>query len=224
MIRSGFQQQGGLSVAQPTPAVPAAPVNATPSVQDSLDVLDKVLTEVEQARAVTAPTSVAGDQLGSQSVSPAVSQPAPQPAFDPVSPVIPQVVDQATDTLNSGYTGTTAKESAAASPQAVEMATGVQYVETEKSPEIPVEVESYLQKVEQEDIQLPDEIVIADQTQTPLASHYVRQPVIVLPITPEVEAAGASKSPVTSVRWLVEFSRKLMKMFTGKVIYREVPS
>jgi hypothetical protein len=46
--------------------------------------------------------------------------------------------------------------------------------------------------------------------------------VIVLPITPATEDAGERKNPKWSIRWLVEWSRKLMKAFSGKIIYREV--
>jgi len=47
------------------------------------------------------------------------------------------------------------------------------------------------------------------------------KPVIILPITPEVEAVGAKKGPQWSVRWLVEWSRRLMKMFSGKILYAD---
>lgn len=70
----------------------------------------------------------------------------------------------------------------------------------------------------------PPEVVIADGSQTqPAERNYPAQPVVVLPITPAEEKTGERKNPKFSVRWLVEWSRKLMKMFTGKVVYRPAP-
>lgn len=287
-LRAGYQQQGSFGLVQPQPSAASQPnqfaqtsidpqvtepqIDPTSSIQDNLDVLDQVLTEVEQAKAAQtvvqpalvtpvaqvvpiAPVSpaIATPVISSEAITPDLSatpveavtpviasvgvEPttlsAPAPSIEPMTPtemspigydpsaqVIPQVVSQATDTLNVAYGRPTAKEtSAVTSP--VETATGIQYVEEEKVPEIPVEVESYIQRAEAHADQLPQEIVIADVAQAPLASHYAKQPVIVLPITPEIEAAGAKKGSTNSVRWLVEFSRKIMKMFAGKVIYRD---
>ncbi|MCC6711657.1 MAG: hypothetical protein IT416_04895 [Candidatus Pacebacteria bacterium] len=143
-----------------------------------------------------------------------------------VDQVIPQVVAQTTSTLNPQHPVKSAgsKESAgniSLDQVAIDAARGAQQVETEPTPEIPPEVESYLQKVEQHTNTAPPEIVIADGSNTQPNNHnYPAQPVVVLPITPEIEKQGANKSPKFSVRWLVEWSRKIMKMFSGKVIYR----
>lgn len=226
-LRTGYQQQGGFawkpqaSVTSPaatTPTVLAPPVVAAPALdplQDQLHTLDQVLTEIEQTKATT-----------TSPLTPAEPVVEPAPVVEPVTPlahVVPQVVTQATDTLNVAYGRPAAKETVAATAP-VETAASIQYVEEEKVPEIPVEVESYLHKVEQQEIQLPNEIVIADTTNAPLPQHLPKQPVIVLPITPEIEARGARQNPFQSLRWLVEWSRKIMKMFTGKVVYREVAS
>lgn len=97
---------------------------------------------------------------------------------------------------------------------------GVQVVEQERTPEISPELEKFIQKVEDHQEQLPQEIVIADaQHAGQIAQHAAAQPVIVLPITPELEQVGARKSPRFSLRWLVEWSRKIMKMFVGRVVY-----
>jgi hypothetical protein len=104
---------------------------------------------------------------------------------------------------------------------AVESGQSVQYVEYEPNPELPPEVEGYLNQVEQHADQAPKEIVIADMTQSlPTTHHLPSQPVVVIPITPDVEVLGAKQSPKFSIRWLVEWSHKIMKMFVGKVIYR----
>ena len=175
---------------------PAASINTT---QGQLDVLDQVLTEVEQG--------VLKDQAGV------------------IAQAMPQATLEATDTLNPTQPTASLKEAVAAvSPDIspVEAGAGLQQVEREPSPELPVEVESYLQNVEEHQDQAPDEIVIADGTIQPSVAHPpMKKPVIVLPITAEEEQAGQKKSLHWSIRWLVEWSKKIMKMFSGAVIYRQ---
>ena len=137
-----------------------------------------------------------------------------------------QAVDQATDTLNPQQaTARSAKERVeigkTADNASIDLGGGVQTVEQEKIPEIPVEVESYLQRVEDHHETAPTEVVIADGTSEVPTNNYPSKPVIVLPITQEEEKEGIKKSPKFSFRWLVEFSHKVVKMFTGKVIYRQ---
>jgi len=43
-----------------------------------------------------------------------------------------------------------------------------------------------------------------------------------LPITKKEDKEGRKKSPKYSFRWLVEWSHKIIKVFAGKVIYRQV--
>ncbi len=101
---------------------------------------------------------------------------------------------------------------------------GVQAVEVEKNPEIPVEVESFLHRVEDHTEQAPQEIVIADGTIETTQANYPSMPVVVLPITKKEERQGRRKSPKNSFRWLVEWSHKIIKLFAGKVIYRQQES
>ena len=148
--------------------------------------------------------------------------------------VVPQVIQQTAqstqtpiDTLNPAYaSGTTSKEAPSGitleRPAFDQAGGGIQHVEQEKNVEISPEVESFITKVAEHTDQLPQEIVIADQTSPVPTTKYLATPVIILPITPEIEKAGAKKAPQFSVRWLVEWSRKLMKAFAGRVIYREV--
>ncbi len=112
------------------------------------------------------------------------------------------------------------KERVESGQAVVETGTALQYVEQEKQPEIPPEVEKFVNKVEQEKIEAPQEVVVADQQQATQNQHYAAEPVIVLPITPEVEKKNKRKSPKYSVKWLIEWSQKIVKMFAGKVIYR----
>ena len=137
-----------------------------------------------------------------------------------------QVVDQATDTLNPQQgSSRSAKErietGTSLDTQSIDATGGMQTLEHEKNPEIPVEVESYLQRVEDHHETAPQEVVIADGTHEVSTNNYPSKPVIVLPITESEEREGMRKSPKLSYRWLVEFSHKVIKMFTGKVIYRQ---
>jgi hypothetical protein len=137
-----------------------------------------------------------------------------------------QAVDQATDTLNPQQTvGRSAKErievSSTLDSASIDSGSGVQSIEHERIPEIPVEVESYLQRVEDHHQTAPTEVVIADGTNEVAKNKYPSKPVIVLPITQAEEKEGMKKSTRLSYRWLVEFSHKVVKMFTGKVIYKQ---
>lgn len=142
--------------------------------------------------------------------------------------VAPQATLAATDTLNPTQPiTTTLKEAAAASLDIspIESGAGLQQIEYEQSGELPVEVESYLQKVEETQAQNLGEVVIADGTTTPSIAHPpVKKPVIILPITATEEKAGQKKPLHSSIRWLVEWSKKIMKMFTGEVIYKQEPT
>jgi hypothetical protein len=141
--------------------------------------------------------------------------------------VLPQAVLSATDTLNPATATRTAKESAGLitpdNNTQVEAGGGVQAVEQEKNPELSPEVEGFINKVENNADQLPKEIVIADAIKNLPQNHPLpKQAVVIVPITPEIEKEGEKKSPKFSIRWLVEWSRKVMKMFVGRVIYRNV--
>jgi len=103
----------------------------------------------------------------------------------------------------------------------VDAGSGVQYVELEKNPELPVEVEGFLQHVDDNATQAPQEIIMA-QLAEPVALPTVipKQAVVVLPITPDLEQTAKRKNVKHSVKWLVEWSHKMMKLFEGKVVYR----
>ena len=214
---------GSISTDQTPLSAQTSPPTLTAASQldqtQELDVLDRVLTEVEQ-------------QV-SQPVQPV--EPAPvvsvKPSTDPlasVAQVMPQAVAQATDTLNPTGAIPVAKEKfvdgLAVNTGAAEVggSSGPAEVEPAREQEMPVEVESYLQKVDNNPDQLPQEIVVADDGQTVHTKAFPKQPVIVLPLTEEQIEQGKKKSLKLSIRWLVEWSEKIMKMFNGKVIYRQV--
>jgi hypothetical protein len=237
-LRSSFAVQNQVKVndasltaaVSPKPASTQNQLTAKPTttskVSDQLQVLDQVLTEVEQQRQVVA--------------DPAPAQPAP--AQLPAAPNLaadhrqqvgmvvqaaPAAVNQtmtAIQTAQAAAQGASAKEVAPVNQNvAVETGAGVQYVEVEPTPEISPELSEYMQHVENHANQEAQEIVVAeDQQQVPLASHYPKQSVVVLPVSVDQDKQGGKKSPKHSFRWLVEWSRKLMKIFSGKIIYREV--
>lgn len=197
---------------------PVGTQSASLAVTDALEIADQVLTEVE------AHAKLAQSQSPRTNSAPVAPLPA-APTLSVLPQVLPAVVQHNTDTLNPAYAGPTAKETLEASSapdvQSVDAAAGVQYVEQEHHPEIPVEVENFIQKVDDHQAQLPTEIVIADGVMPVPQPHFPTHKVVVLPITPEVEAVGDKKDPSWSVKWLVEWSQKVMKMFTGQVIYRQ---
>lgn len=172
---------------------PPLPQTNSPLAEEiALDVLDKVLTDVEQNRTA---------QVLAQAVVQPASQTQPQ-------------------TIISQGAGPAAKESLTITPQEVgpSSTAGVEY---EPNPEMPPDVESYLERVEQDPQQIPHEVVLSGQDFSVVPQKTMSQPVIVLPITPELEAEGKKQNPSFSVRWLVEWSQRIMKIFSGKVIYRQ---
>lgn len=206
-----------------------------------LAVLDQALAEVEATHPVETPVIVpelVSSPTEAQANLPPVQLAGAQTtlATEPVQPdndlqpegLISQSLNQALTTqannnLNPVQATSSAKETARPTQeQAAEANMGVQVVESEPATEISPEIESYLKRVDQQDSQ-PKEIIIADDiSQVPDTSNYKAKPVIVLPITPEIEKQARFKSPQFSIKWLVEWSRKIMKVFTGKVIYRQV--
>ncbi len=217
----------------PTPQVnpPQPPVLDEPAPQnevdlpetDKMDLFESVLDEVETVVGSPTPMPSVESSIipqGSMTLSPGVDGGVlPQ--------ALPMAVAQATaPLLNPAAPGTNAKErpQAAAEQTADNTFTdagGVQTVEQERTPEIPPEVEAYMQKVQDHADQAPQEVVIADGTQESATTPYPSRPVVVLPITPEVEKEGLKKGPLYSIRWLIEWSHKIIKMFAGKVIYRD---
>ncbi|MBU0974663.1 hypothetical protein KKD03_03095 [Patescibacteria group bacterium] len=138
---------------------------------------------------------------------------------------VPIAIEQSTETLNPVNPTRIAKEklisSATLDSAPIDDGGGVALVEHEKMPEIPVEVESFLHRVEDHQDQAPREIVVADGTVETSKANYPSTPVVVLPITQEEEKQGQKKSFKFSFRWLIEWSHKVIKLFAGKAIYKE---
>jgi hypothetical protein len=240
-MRGAFQQQSQFVVSkqanqqqvQPAQELSQAPVQPTAvlNTQQKLEILDSVLTSVEEQ------TPASSSQVdASVAATASVPQVVPQQPIQVrqqnvgmVAQATPVAVDQVVQhqqQLQAAQAGGTAgKEALAAgtAASAVETGTAIQYVEQEQSPELSPEVAGYLQHVEDHTAQEPQELVVGEaQQQQPLPTNYQKQSVVVLPITPTMEKKGSRKGPLESIRWLVEWSRKLMKMFSGSIIYREV--
>lgn len=180
--------------AVPEPAVSEKPSEPQKEKDEfSSDFLTKLLPEDEFSSPLPAAVPTAVNQMADASLNP------PQAVSSTVKEVAPSVLTIET-------------------PQ-VDVSPGLQYVETEPNL-VPPEVESFLTHVENHHEQLPQEIVIADQSDTGAIVQPMAQPVVVLPITSEIEKNGARKDSTFSVRWLIEWSRKVMKMFAGKIVYR----
>lgn len=146
---------------------------------------------------------------------------------DPTAQAVLAAAQALPDTLNPPNPApASAKETferpAAPDAASIDVGGAVQQVEVERNPELPVEVEGFLQRVQDFSAQPPQEVVIADGTNEQATTNYPARPVIVLPITEEEEKKGKRKNPRNSIRWLVEWSHKVIKMFAGKVIYRHV--
>ena len=166
-----------------------------------LQLLDQALAEVELNKNLSAPPA----------------QPELQSKIEESNPRLPS---QEVSPISSSR-----KEAEAPSRNMIEQGASIQVVETERSPELSPEVEKYLQEVHQEKDRAPKEIVIDDDmANLPSNNQFVSEPVIVVPITPEIEKKGKRKSPKFSIRWLVEWSQKIIKMFSGKVVYLQPPS
>lgn len=156
---------------------------------ERLALFDQVLTEAEQASSVF-------DQV----------MPAAIIANDPLNP---QGINP------SGAR----KPETVASNSAVPEAGLIGQVELEPASELPVEVEGFLERVEDHADKLPQELVVADGNVQALPQSHPTQTVIVLPITAEDEQHPV-KDVKLSFTWLLEWSHKIIKKFVGKVVYR----
>jgi hypothetical protein len=140
-----------------------------------------------------------------------------------------QAVAQSTDPLNppnvvGGRAGLGAKEltNAGSLDSLAQEVPGVQAVEVERSAEIPPEVESFMESVEDHQFKAPQEVVVADATAQQPTGHYAAEPVIVLPTTSQKVQEGKKKGVTESIRWLAEWCIKMAKKFHGMVVYRDV--
>jgi len=212
-VKSSYTSGSSLLATQAlSPQVPTS-IQVSSSITDQLSVLDQVLSEVEAKVPVV--ESVATETIDEPITTTFPAQAVPLAMSqmpDPLNPPQQAITGSAKERFEVGVVPDTAS---------IDVGGGVQVLETERPQELPVEVEGFLQHVEDNQAQLPTEVVIATDMLEPYLPPKPLTPVVVLPITQEIEAVGSAKNPHWSVRWLVEWSRKLMKVFNGSVIYAE---
>ncbi len=135
---------------------------------------------------------------------------------------LPLAVSTYQDPLQVGIGGKKESMRSAQAVNTAELPGGVQYAEIEHAAELPPEVENYIEQVVDHAQTQPETVVVAEAAPQPAPSATAPQRVVkVLPLTKMQEEIGLKKNPKFSVRWLVEFSHKIAKMFFGGVIYRQ---
>jgi len=94
-------------------------------------------------------------------------------------------------------------------------------IELEKSPEVPVEVESWVKEVGQKAHQSPTEVKVVRFDAGPTPSSSPQEEMIVLPVNQVVLQKGLRASVNESIRWLSEWCLKIIKKFHGMVVYHQ---
>lgn len=94
-------------------------------------------------------------------------------------------------------------------------------IELEKSAEVPVEVESWVQEVGQKAHQAPTEVKVVRFDAGPTPSALPQEEVVVLPVNQTVLQKGLQASVNESIRWLSEWCLRIIKKFHGMVVYHQ---
>jgi hypothetical protein len=85
--------------------------------------------------------------------------------------------------------------------------------------ELPVEVEGWLERAERDDVAEPAAVVHKGQTVVSPATP--QQVSVTLPLDKEGLEMGITQKVAESIRWLAEWSVRIIKKFHGKVRYKE---
>lgn len=189
----------------PTDVIPAAAI----SDDEKLELFESILSRVGAPAQSTTQSTAQPSGQPQQPVSPSLAQSSQTP--DQPQQPSPQVG------------GRMAVERAGGTVQTAEVP-GLTTVEYEPQPEIPVEVEGFLERVADHTEALPQEIVIQGNDIALNQQAPPTQSVIVVPITQETEDEAKGKNPSWSIAWLVEWSHRLIKKYVGKVVYRHPPA
>ena len=84
------------------------------------------------------------------------------------------------------------------------------------------EVAGWLERLERgEDIHLPQPVTDDQTGQVLVAPASQAHPQIVLPVTEETVKKGLHMKVWDSIRWLAEWSARVIKIFPGKVMYKD---
>lgn len=139
-----------------------------------------------------------------------------------------QVSSRAKETLLNQSQPVAELVSAEETPKQPEASIEAGVAETAPSPEM-AELSKELQEVGKETKEQREQAMIAEKQQqisdlaasvtTPVAVS--NKPVVVLPITEKSKEEAKFKSTKYSVKWLVEWCKKIAKVFSGAVIYKE---
>lgn len=199
--------------------IPPATTSSEPTDEEKLDLFNNVLDEVERESersndSATVNQSISDEARLFASVPPQAIPQATEHLWQQAQPVAPR--------------GQTGKERAVkpwSLDAAVEEFGGMLTpVEQEKQPEISPELETYLQRIEDAQASPAAELAKLIPQVASSASAAPTEVVRVLPVSKAIAQEGRKKNPKFSIRWLVEWSDKVIKMFQGKTVYRPAES
>jgi hypothetical protein len=211
-------------VASAAQANPPAPTVAAPVTPEPANIPVSPLPPQSPSDAVS---GVMLSQLGQLPVDPAAQQvPLATPTIAIPSPAgkeglsvgLPAPTEIPLTTLKpsaieGGVAPTASPEVGAATGGAVEQA---------PARELEPEVEATQEKIQQREINAPQETVIAAPTMPVAPPKTVSQPVVVLPLSEQAMQEGRKKSPQYSVRWLYVWCvRQIRKFSETLVVYRD---
>ena len=92
-------------------------------------------------------------------------------------------------------------------------------IDAEPNPEVAKDIQSYLQKVEKE--QFLDQPITDDFGQPLISPPVPQQPKIVLPITQNQYLLGFQQKVTESIRWLVTWCGRLIKILGNRADFRK---
>lgn len=100
----------------------------------------------------------------------------------------------------------------------LQISENIPIVEVREQGELPVEVEGWVERVEQDDVK--DFEPIVHDGQTILSTSAPQQVDITLPISEDEAKKGLHHKVFESVRWMAEWCVRLVKKYHGKVAYK----
>lgn len=220
------------------------PIRVELSEDEKLDILEKVLDEVETSQVTSQSFDSAQDKKPLDTGEIQEIQPTPNltQTSDPIlTPLgytpsniqdtfdVPAGLGQIATSIDPNQigdlnppvvAGTTQKEGAGGIAVTEKQPDSGIAVETEPLKEMPLEVESFIEEVKDHQEQLPQEIVLADGDITLSPVQYPAQPVVVIPMTEEMDKEAEKKGPEFSIRWLREYCHKVIRSFKN-VVYKQ---
>lgn len=216
------------SLVNDSPLLP--PIDIKLSEDEQLAILEEVLDEVEAASTQTSVPEQVTENI--------VTQPNQLPtlATQQVAENNMIATDQAAlgqlavsidpnenSTLNPPTPVGSAQKESLLSTSVAEIHPGMtSTVEVEPQKELSPEIESFIEEVTDHQNQLPQEIVIADGNVSLSPMQYPAQPVIVIPMTEEKAIEAEKKGPEFSIKWLVKYCEKVIKMFHNVIYTNQV--